>query len=127
MMEKLILIVDDAKFARVISKKALQNGGYDNIIEAATAAEAVTVFQEKKPDLTLLDITLPDNTDLTLLKKLLEINPQARIVVHSAIGQELIIMDALKAGAKDFIVKPFDEKEFIKIVNRVLGGRAGRE
>lgn len=120
-MEKLILIVDDAKFARVITKKALQNGGYDNIIEATTAVGALEAFQENKPDLTLLDITLPDNTDLTLLKKLLEIDPQASIVINSAIGQELIIMDALKAGAKDFIVKPFDEKEFIKIVNKALG------
>ena len=120
-MEKLILIVDDAKFARVITKKALQNGGYDNIIEATTAAGALEAFQENKPDLTLLDITLPDNTDLTLLKKLLEIDPQASIVINSAIGQELIIMDAFKGGAKDFIVKPFDEKEFIKIVNKALG------
>ncbi len=120
-MENLILIVDDAKFARVIAKKALQNGGYDNIIEAATAADALVKFQEYKPDLTLLDITLPDNTDLTLLKKLLAIDPKASIVINSAIGQDLIIMDALKAGAKDFIVKPFDEKQFIKIVNHVLG------
>lgn len=119
-MEKLILVVDDAKFARVITKKALQNAGYDNILEASTAADALKVFQEKKPDLTLLDITLPDNTDLTLLKKMLEIDPGASIVMNSAIGQELIIMDALKAGAKDFIIKPFDEKEFIKTVNKAL-------
>lgn len=119
-MEKLILVVDDAKFARVITKKALQNAGYDNILETSTAADALKVFQEKKPDLTLLDITLPDNTDLTLLKKMLEIDPGASIVMNSAIGQELIIMDALKAGAKDFIIKPFDEKEFIKTVNKVL-------
>lgn len=119
-MEKLILVVDDAKFARVITKKALQNAGYDNIIEASTAAAALEIFQEKKPDLTLLDITLPDNTDLTLLKKMLELDPRASIVMNSAIGQDLIIMDALKAGAKDFIVKPFDEKEFIKIINKVL-------
>ena len=107
-MENLILIVDDAKFARVITKKALQNGGYENVIEATTAADALVLFQEKKPD-------------LTLLKKLLEIDPDALIVINSAIGQELIIMDALKAGAKDFIVKPFDEKDFIQIVNKTLG------
>lgn len=120
-MENLILVVDDAKFARVVTRKALQNGGYDNIVEATTAADALEVFKEKKPDLTVLDITLPDNTDLTLLKKLLEIDPQAKIIINSAIGQELIIMDALKAGAKDFIVKPFDEKDFIQIINKVLG------
>ena len=118
-MEKLILVVDDAKFARVITKKALQNGGYDNIIEAATAADALALFQEKSPDLTLLDITLPDNTDLTLLKKLLEVNPKASIVMNSAIGQELIIMDALKAGAKDFIIKPFDDLNKLLFVKRL--------
>ena len=119
-MEDLILVVDDARFARMISKKALQNGGYENIIEAATAADALKIFQEKNPDLTLLDITLPDNLDLTLLKKLMAINPQASIVMCSAIGQEQIVMDAIKSGAKDFILKPYDEKQFIKIVNRVL-------
>ena len=67
-----------------------------------------------------MDITLPDNLDLTLLKKLMAINPQASIVMCSAIGQEQIVMDALKSGAKDFILKPYDEKQFIKIVNRVL-------
>ena len=115
-MEDLILVVDDARFARMISKKALQNGGYENIVEAATAADALKIFQ----DLTLLDITLPDNLDLTLLKKLMAINPQASIVMCSAIGQEQIVIDALKLGAKDFILKPYDEKQFIKIVNRVL-------
>lgn len=120
-MENLILVVDDAKFARVVTRRALQNGGYDNIIEATTAADAIELFQKKKPDLTLLDITLPDNSDLTLLRKLLQIKPDAKIVINSAIGQELIIMDALKAGAKDFIVKPFEEKDFIQIVNKVLG------
>lgn len=119
-MKDLILVVDDARFARRITKKALQNGGYENIIEAATAADALKAFQEQKPDLTLLDITLPDNLDLTLLKKLMEIDPEASIVMCSAIGQERVVMDALKAGAKDFILKPYDEKQFIKIVNRVF-------
>lgn len=120
-MENLILVVDDAKFARVVAKRALQNGGYENIIEAKTAAEALELFQERQPDLTLLDITLPDNTDLTLLKKLLQINPKASIVMNSAIGQELIIKDAVKAGAKDFIIKPFEEKQFLETVNKALG------
>lgn len=119
-MKDLILVVDDARFARRITKKALQNGGYENIIEAATAADALKAFREQKPDLTLLDITLPDNLDLTLLKKLMEIDPEASIVMCSAIGQERVVMDALKAGAKDFILKPYDEKQFIKIVNRVF-------
>lgn len=119
-MGDLILVVDDARFARNISKKALQNGGYENIVEVTTAADALAIFQKEKPSLTLLDISLPDNLDLTLLKKLLAIDPKAPIVMCSAIGQEEVVMDALKAGAKDFILKPFDEKQFLKVVNRVL-------
>lgn len=119
-MGDFILVVDDAKFARLLEKRTLRNGGYENIIEAATAKEAFELFVEKKPELVLLDITLPDNTDLTLLKKMLAENPKAKIIMNTAIGQELIIMDAMKAGAKDFIVKPFEEKAFLNTVTRVL-------
>ncbi|MDE7310505.1 MAG: response regulator [Eubacterium sp.] len=122
-MEDLILVVDDARFAREITKKALQNGGYENIVEATTAADALAIFQEKKPCLTLLDITLPDNPDLALLKKLIAIDPQASIVMCSAIGKDKIVLDALKAGAKDFILKPYDEKQFLQVINRVLGDK----
>ncbi len=119
-MDDLILVVDDAKFARLVAKRALSNGGYENIIEAATAKEAFELFVERRPALTLLDITLPDNTDLTLLKKMLAERPDAKIVMNTAIGQDLIIMDAIKAGAKGFIVKPFEEKVFLNTVRKVL-------
>ncbi len=119
-MNDLILVVDDAKFARVLVKRTLLNGGYENIIEAATAAEAFQLFVEREPDLVLLDITLPDNTDLTLLKKMLAERPGAKIIMNTAIGQEMIIIDAIKAGAKDFIVKPFEERVFLNTVTKVL-------
>ena len=113
-MEDLILIVDDARFARRIETKALQ--------EAKTAKEALQIFEEQAPELTLLDITLPDNSDLTLLRTMMKIRPEAKIVMNSAIGQELIIQDALKAGARDFITKPFKEKEFIEKIVKVMKG-----
>lgn len=119
-MKKLILVVDDAKFARRISIRALNDGGYDNIIEAVNAKEAKEQFIEHNPDLVLLDITLPDNSDLTLLKELLKIRPEANIIVVSAIGQDLIINDAIAAGAKAFLTKPFEEKEFLIKVRSVL-------
>lgn len=72
--------------------------------------------------MTLLDITLPDNSDLTLLQKLLEINPEAKIIMNSALGQELVIMDALHAGACDFIAKPFTEDVFLHSVRNALEG-----
>lgn len=120
-MDSLILVVDDAIFARNLIKKALNRANYTHIIEAACAKDAVEKFKSFNPELVLLDITLPDRKDLSLLKELLEINPEAKIVINSAIGQELIISDALKLGAKDFIVKPFEEKQLLKIVNSLLG------
>ena len=117
-MSDLILIVDDARFARRIERKALEDAGFENILEAKMASEAFEIFKEKKPELTLLDITLPDNSDLTLLKRMLKERPDAKIIMNSAIGQELIISDALEIGAKDFITKPFKEKEFIEKVVR---------
>jgi two-component system chemotaxis response regulator CheY len=119
-MNDLILIVDDARFARRVERKTLENAGFDNIIEANNAKEALAAFKEKNPALTILDITLPDNTDLTLLKQMLEVRPEAKIIMNSAIGQELIIEDAIAAGAKEFITKPFKEKEFIEKVAKVI-------
>ena len=121
-MEDLILIVDDARFARRIESKALQDAGFEHIVEAKTAKEALQIFEEQAPELTLLDITLPDNSDLTLLRTMMKIRPEAKIVMNSAIGQELIIQDALKAGARDFITKPFKEKEFIEKIVKVMKG-----
>ena len=121
-MEDLILIVDDARFARRIETIALQDAGFEHIVEAKTAKEALKIFEEQAPELTLLDITLPDNSDLTLLRTMMKIRPEAKIVMNSAIGQELIIQDALKAGARDFITKPFKEKEFIEKIVKVMKG-----
>lgn len=116
----LILLVDDAKFARKIAKKALHNGGFDYVEEAVNATQAMQLFEKKNPDLVLLDITLPDNSDLTLLREMLKRKPEAKIIMISAIGQELIIEDAMEIGAKAFITKPFEEKHFLKEIFRVL-------
>lgn len=121
-MNEKVLLVDDAKFARKIALKALKNGGFDNVIQAATAVEAMELFESENPDLVLLDITLPDNSDLTLLEKMLEKKPDARIIMISAIGQELIIDDSLNMGAKAFITKPYGEKEFLETIFDVLEG-----
>lgn len=119
-MKEKILLVDDAKFARKVAVKSLQNGGFDNVVQAATAAEAMEMFEKENPDLTLLDITLPDNSDLTLLENLLKKKPDAKIIMTSAIGQDLIIEDSIKAGAKAFVTKPYSEKEFLEIIYKVL-------
>jgi two-component system chemotaxis response regulator CheY len=120
LMDEKILLVDDAKFARKVAIKSLQNGGFDNVVQATTAAETIEKFDSENPDLVLLDITLPDNSDLTLLEKLLRKKPDAKIIMTSAIGQDLIIEDSIKAGAKAFVTKPFTEKEFLETIYRVL-------
>ncbi len=120
-MEDLILIVDDARFARRIETKALQDAGFEHI-RGKDCKRGIADFEEQAPELTLLDITLPDNSDLTLLRTMIKIRPEAKIVMNSAIGQELIIQDALNAGARDFITKPFKEKEFIEKIVKVMKG-----
>ena len=119
-MDNKILIIDDAKFARNVLKRSLANGNYMNTVEAVNAKEAVELFEKENPDLTFLDISLPDCEDLTLLEKLLKITPDAKIVMCSALGQNLIIENALKMGARDFITKPFTEKLLLDITNRLL-------
>lgn len=117
-----ILIVDDARFARNMVKRALQKGGYANFAEADSAKAALQSFSQQPPDLVLLDITLTDRNDLSLLQELLTMDPAAKVVMNSAIGQDLIIADALELGAKDFITKPFDEEALLSIVASVLEG-----
>lgn len=119
-MNEKILLVDDAKFARKVAIKSLQNGGFDNVVQATTAAEAMELFEKENPELVLLDITLPDNSDLTLLENLLKKKPDAKIIMTSAIGQDLIIEDSIKAGAKAFVTKPYSEKEFLNTIYKVL-------
>jgi len=85
-------------------------------IEAVNAKEALELFEKEQPDLTFLDISLPDSDDLALLEKLLAMNPKAKIVMCFALGQNLIIENAIKKGAKDFITKPFEEKLVLEIV-----------
>ncbi len=119
-MNEKILVVDDSKFARVFLKKVLINGNFTNIFEAANAADTIKIFEQEKPDLVFLDISLPDSNDLGLLEKLLKINPDAKIVMCSALGQDLIIEEALKKGAIDFVVKPFEEKQMLETVMKLL-------
>jgi two-component system chemotaxis response regulator CheY len=119
-MNETILIVDDAEFSRTVMKQALFNAGFDNILEATTAEETRKIFANNCPDLTILDIMLPDNFDLKLLYELLAINKEARIVVNSAINKPEITREALLAGARGFITKPFNEVDFLCKVKMAL-------
>ena len=114
-----ILVVDDAQFMRMKATKLLTSNGYE-VIEASTGSEAVESYKTEKPDAVLLDITMPDMDGLEALKEIKKIDPNARVAMVTAMGQQSIVMDALKSGAKDFIVKPFDPERVLGAVEKIL-------
>ncbi len=106
---KKVLIVDDAAFMRVSIKNMLGKNGYEVIGEAENGKVAIQKFQELSPDIVTMDITMPEMDGLASLKKILSIDPNANIVMISAMGQESMVREAVLCGAKGFIVKPFKE------------------
>ena len=116
-----ILLVDDAAFMRMMVKDTLTKNGYsaDDIFEAADGA--VEKYNELKPDLVIMDITMPNMDGLEALKAIKGGDPNATVVMCSAMGQEAMVIDAIKSGAKDFIVKPFKPDRILKAVKGILG------
>ena len=115
-----IMIVDDAAFMRMMIKENLKKVGFSDFVEAGNGEEAVTLFVDTKPDLTLLDITMPVKDGLVALQEIRDKDPSAKIVMCSAMGQESYVVDAIKSGASDFIVKPFQADRIISTVAKVL-------
>lgn len=116
-----ILIVDDAAFMRMMVKDALSKGGYTDVVEAVDGVDALEKFKEVNPDLVIMDITMPNMNGLEALKAIKEVNPSATVIMCSAMGQESMVIEAIKSGAKDFIVKPFKQERIISTVSNVLG------
>ena len=120
-MSKKILLVDDAAFMRKMVRDILTKSGYTDLYEAVDGADAVTKYDEIKPDLVLMDITMPNMDGLEALKVIRSKDSNANIVMCSAMGQEKMVMDAVKNGVKDFIVKPFKADRVLKTVTGILG------
>lgn len=116
-----VLIVDDAAFMRMMLKDILSKGGYEIAGEAADGNEAVAKYAELKPDLVTLDITMPNKDGLEALKEIKASDPNAVCVMCSAMGQQAMVIDAIQAGAKDFIVKPFQPERVLESIRKVLG------
>ena len=116
-MDKKILIVDDAMFMRSVIRKTLSEMGYQHIFEAQDGEEALLSFREHQPDLIILDITMPGKSGIEVLEEIHDENPQLKVVMCSAIGQEMMIQKALEAGAVDFIVNPFKKEEFCRVID----------
>lgn len=120
-MAKSILICDDAAFMRMMIKDILTKNGYNIVGEAENGAKAVEKYNETKPDLVLMDITMPEMDGIQALKQIREMDPNACIIMCSAMGQQAMVIEAIQSGAKDFIVKPFQAERVIEAVQKVLG------
>ena len=120
-MAKKILTVDDAAFMRKMVKDTLTKAGYTDVYEAVDGADAVEKYGELAPDLVIMDITMPNMDGLEALKAIRAKDGGANVVMCSAMGQESMVMDAVRSGAKDFIVKPFKAERVIKTVTSILG------
>lgn len=119
-MKPVIMIADDAMFMRRVIKRALVQGGYEEFVEAGNGREAVERYRISKPDLVLLDITMPERSGLEALDDILNEDPGAKVIMCSAVGQEAVITQAIRRGALDFIIKPFKDEELLKLVEASL-------
>lgn len=119
-MSKKILIVDDAAFMRMMIKDILTKNGYEIVGEAQDGREAVEKYKELEPDLVTMDITMPEMDGITALKEIKQINPDAVVIMCSAMGQQAMVIDAIQAGAKDFIVKPFQADRVLEAIQKAL-------
>ncbi|ASJ02875.1 two-component system response regulator [Thermococcus profundus] len=115
-----VLVVDDAAFMRMLVKKILTQAGHQIVGEASNGKEAVEKYKQLKPDLVTMDIVMPEMDGISAVKEIMKIDPNAKIIMITAVGQEAKVMEALKSGAKGYIVKPFQAPKVIEEVNRVL-------
>lgn len=113
-----VLITDDAAFMRMMLKDILTKNGHEVVGEAANGIEMLSKYEETQPDIVTLDITMPEMDGLTAIKELRKKHPDANVIMCSAMGQQSLVIDAIQSGAKDFIVKPFQDKRVIECLEK---------
>jgi two-component system, chemotaxis family, chemotaxis protein CheY len=116
-----VLICDDAIFMRTMLSDILSQAGFDIVGEAETGAQAVEKYRQLRPDLVTMDIVMPDMGGIDAVREITKLDPTARVLMCSAMGQQALVVEAIQAGAKDFVVKPFQPSRVIEAVQRVLG------
>ncbi|ASJ54342.1 response regulator [Brevibacillus porteri] len=119
-MSNKVLIVDDAAFMRMMIKEILSKNGYSVVGEASDGAQAVEKYKELGPDLVTMDITMPEMDGISALKEIKKLDPNARVIMCSAMGQQAMVIDAIQAGAKDFIVKPFQADRVLEAIKKTM-------
>lgn len=117
---KRVLIVDDAEFMRMAIRMSLEKGGFEIVGEASDGMQAIQKYKECKPDIVTMDITMPEMGGIDSLKIIMQLDPKAKIVMLSAMGQESMVKEAILAGAKSFVIKPFKEEHILNTLNKVL-------
>jgi two-component system, chemotaxis family, chemotaxis protein CheY len=115
-----VLVVDDAAFMRKVVSDALASGGHEVVGEAGNGTEAVQRYQELSPELVTLDITMPEKDGLEALGEIISLDPGARVLMCSALGQEAKVIESIQKGAKDFVVKPFQPAQLLEAVGKAL-------
>ncbi|MDY6794972.1 MAG: response regulator [Actinomycetota bacterium] len=122
-MTATILIADDALFTRMMLRNILTENGYTAIVEAENGTEAIWNYDRWKPDLVIMDINMPEMDGLTAVKNIMNMDPEARIIICSALGQHQLMKEALEAGVLDFITKPFQPGKVVEVIEKALGTR----
>lgn len=115
-----VLIVDDLAFIKIVLRDILEKSGFRVVGEASNGEEAIALYQDKRPDVVLMDITMPGMDGLTALRRIREIDAEARVIICSALGQQRLIVQAIQLGAKDFIVKPFQPQRVVSALKKAL-------
>jgi two-component system chemotaxis response regulator CheY len=116
-----VLVCDDAIFMRTMITDILTQAGYEVVGEAESGAQAVERYRALKPDLVTMDIVMPDMGGIEAVREICKVNPEAKILMCSAMGQQALVVEAIQAGAKDFVVKPFQPSRVLEAVQRLLG------
>ena len=115
-----VLLADDLYFMRMVQKEVLEANGYEIVAEAATGVEAVEKYKELRPDVAVLDITMPETNGLEAMHRIFDMDREARVIICSAIGQQKLILEAINAGIKDFIVKPFNPERLLSAIRKAV-------
>lgn len=116
-----ILIIDDAKFMRLTLTSIISTANHEIVGEGENGKEAIELYNQLQPDLVTMDITMPEMSGIEAVREITRQYPDAKIIMCSALGQQKMVVEAIETGAKDFIIKPFDESRVIEAINRVLG------